>query len=55
MTDAPFLDRAFAAICDTGGRLCGSPSERAATALLKDLGREATGVAVRAEPFEYGG
>ncbi|MDF2234188.1 M28 family peptidase [Albimonas sp. CAU 1670] len=55
MTDAAFLDRAFAAICDTGGRLCGTPSERAATALLKALGREATGVEARAEAFDYAG
>lgn len=55
MTDAPLMTRAFEAICDCGGRLCGTPSERAATALLRDLGAEATGVPARAEPFPYRG
>ena len=55
MTDARFMTRAFEAICDCGGRLCGTESERAATALLRDLGAEAAGVPVRAEPFAYRG
>ncbi|SDX66779.1 PA domain-containing protein [Albimonas donghaensis] len=55
MTDARFITRAFEAICDCGGRLCGTESERAATALLHDLGAEAAGAPVRAEPFAYRG
>jgi hypothetical protein len=43
------------AICGTGGRLTGSESELKATALLADIGAEATGCAARHETFPYGG
>jgi aminopeptidase YwaD len=43
------LDR----ICDCGGRLSGSESEKSSTALLRKLGEEATGVAARVEPVPY--
>jgi hypothetical protein len=52
------LARAFAdlnRICDCGGRLSGSESEKLATALLRRLGEEATGVAARVEPVSYPG
>lgn len=45
----------FERICDCGGRLSGSASERAATALLKSLGSEALGVAPRVEAVPYAG
>ncbi|MEM1131139.1 MAG: M28 family peptidase [Pseudomonadota bacterium] len=45
----------FASICDCGGRLCGTPSEAAAIALLADLGRLATGVPAIHEPVAYEG
>lgn len=38
------LHREFCRICDCGGRLCGTASERAAVALLAELGAEVTGV-----------
>lgn len=43
------LDR----ICDCGGRLSGSESEKSATALLRRLGQEAAGVAGRVEPVPF--
>ncbi|HEX6261062.1 MAG TPA: M28 family peptidase [Woeseiaceae bacterium] len=49
------LWRDFESICDCGGRLAGTDSERAATDLLKSLGREATGVECRVEPVPYAG
>ena len=49
------LWRDFESICDCGGRLAGTESERAATKLLKSLGREATGVACRVERVPYAG
>ncbi|MEM9762945.1 MAG: hypothetical protein AAF968_10585, partial [Pseudomonadota bacterium] len=42
-------------ICDCGGRLCGTPSEAAAIALLADLGEEATGSQPRLEAVAYDG
>ena len=55
MTNDDRLWRDFTAICDTGGRLTGTPSEHAASALLKRLGAEASGVPARAESFAYRG
>ena len=49
------LWRDFESICDCGGRLAGTESERAATELLKSLGREATGVECRVERVPYAG
>lgn len=43
----------FDAICDCGGRLSGSPSEVAATALLARLGAEATGVEATEDAVPY--
>lgn len=45
----------FEAICDCGGRQSGTFSERKATELLENLGREASGVAPRVEDVPYGG
>jgi len=45
----------FAAICDCGGRQSGTPSESAATALLKSLGQEVSGVPARIEDVPYSG
>lgn len=49
------MQKDLEAICDCGGRLCGTGSERAATALLKDLGHEALGAPARAERIDYAG
>jgi aminopeptidase YwaD len=49
------LWRVFESICDCGGRLAGTQSEKAATSLLKHLGRQATGVECRIEHVLYGG
>lgn len=55
-TDQPRdLWRIFESICDCGGRLAGTRSERAATNLLKSLGWEATGVECKVEPVPYAG
>lgn len=43
----------FIRICDCGGRLSGTTSERQATALLEMLGVAATGVACQAMPAPY--
>lgn len=51
----PHLWHDFESICDCGGRLAGTESERAATNLLKSLGREATGVECRVERVSYTG
>lgn len=51
----PHLARDFAAICDCGGRLTGSPSEKRAVQLLERLGSEASGQAVRRVAVPYGG
>lgn len=53
--DSRILSDAFQRICDCGARLCGTPSEEAARALLRDLGAAATGVPARAEPLPYRG
>ena len=45
----------FAAICDCGGRLAGSDSERRAVDLIARLGEKASGVAPRREPVPYQG
>lgn len=45
----------FNAICDCGGRLAGTESERLTFSLIKNLGREATGAAPRSIPVPYGG
>jgi hypothetical protein len=45
----------FNAICDCGGRLSGTQSERLALALVKARGTEATGVRPRSIPVPYGG
>jgi Zn-dependent M28 family amino/carboxypeptidase len=45
----------FEAICDCGGRQSGTPSEQKATALLKQLGQDASGVNARVEDVPYGG
>lgn len=42
-------------ICACGGRLCGTESERTATALLKKIGCDATGVEPRVETVPYPG
>ncbi|WP_375572733.1 M28 family peptidase [Seohaeicola saemankumensis] len=49
------LWRDFIAICDCGGRQSGTPSEQKATALLKQLGQDASGVQARVENVPYGG
>ena len=49
------LHAEFEAICNCGGRLSGTDSERQAVALLKALGRAATGVDARVETVTYGG
>ncbi len=51
-TDSLLLEQ-FNAICDCGGRLSGTPSEEAATALLAKLGQEATGVAPTPQAVPY--
>jgi hypothetical protein len=45
----------FNAICDCGGRLSGTESERLALALVKARASEATGVPPRSIPVPYGG
>lgn len=49
------MRQAFEAICDTGGRLTGTASEKEVVALLKRLGKRATGVDARTESFAYDG
>ncbi len=51
----PSLMQDFAAICDCGGRLAGSDSERRAVDLVARLGEQAAGVAPRREPVPYQG
>ena len=53
--DTNRLRAEFEAICDCGGRLSGTASERRAVALLKRLGAAAAGVDARAESVSYGG
>ena len=45
----------FNSICDCGGRLSGTKSEKLALALVKELATEATGVTPRSIPVPYGG
>src|SRR5712671_1792525 len=45
----------FNAICDCGGRLSGTGSERRALALIRKRAAEATGVTPRTIPVPYGG
>jgi aminopeptidase YwaD len=45
----------FQSLCDCGGRLAGTDSERRALALVKDWGRAATGVEPRSVPVPYAG
>ena len=49
------LHAEFEAICNCGGRRAGTDSERQAIALLKELGRAATGVDARVETVAYDG
>ena len=49
------LHSEFEAICRCGGRRAGTESERRAVALLKELGRTATGVDAHVETVAYGG
>src|SRR5688572_4263005 len=49
------LPAEFEAICNTGGRLAGTESERRAIELVRQLGAAATGVPVRSIPVRYGG
>jgi hypothetical protein len=49
------LWRDFAALCDFGGRLSGTESERQALAFLRQRGAEASGVSCRALPVHYQG
>jgi len=51
----PALLADFAALCDCGGRLAGTDSERAAIALLKERGAAATGRPATSLPARYGG
>lgn len=51
----PALLADFAAICDCGGRLSGTASERRAIALLKEYGAAATGRPATSLPVRYGG
>ena len=49
------LLRDFAAICDCGGRLAGTDSERRAVELIAGLGERACGVAARRQRVPYNG
>lgn len=51
----PDLWRDFATLCDFGGRLSGTQSERQALAFLRTRGAEASGVPCRAVPVRYHG
>jgi len=51
----PELWRDFAALCNFGGRLSGSDSERRALAFLRERGAQASGVPCRAVPVPYQG
>ena len=51
----PSLMQDLAAICDCGGRLAGSESERRAVDLAARLGEQASGIAPRGEPVPYRG
>jgi len=45
----------FLAICDCGGRLAGTESERRAFALINGIAEAATGITARSIPVPYGG
>ena len=51
----PALQRDFDALCDTGGRLSGTESERRAMRLVAELGAAASGVPAVSIPVHYGG
>src|SRR5262249_40859641 len=51
----PQLWRNFLAICDCGGRLAGTESERRAFSLINGIAEAATGVTARSIPVPYGG
>jgi Iap family predicted aminopeptidase len=51
----PDLWRDFATLCDFGGRLSGTESERQALAFLRKRGAQASGVSCRALPVRYDG
>lgn len=52
----PQLWKDFLALCDCGGRLCGTESERRAFALIRERGRLASaGVEATSIPVNYGG
>src|SRR3954467_8113361 len=51
----PALPADFAALCDCGGRLAGTESERRALEFLKRRGAEAAGRRARILPVRYGG
>lgn len=51
----PVLPEQFAAICNTGGRRAGTPSERAALDLIRSMGRDATGQPAQVLPVSYDG
>jgi aminopeptidase YwaD len=45
----------FEALCDFGGRLCGTESERRALAFVRERGGQASGVRVRSLPVRFDG
>lgn len=51
----PVLPQQFAALCDTGGRRAGTPSESAALDLVRQMGQDATGKAAQVLPAPYDG
>jgi aminopeptidase YwaD len=51
----PALHEEFDAICDTGGRLSGTESERRAMRLVAELGAAASGLSGVSIPVQYGG
>lgn len=55
ITTGSRLAEEFHAICDCGGRRSGTESERAAVALLSEVGRAATGVKAVVQPVSYDG
>ena len=56
IADDAALWRDFEAICDCGGRLCGSESERAAVELVARLAQDAApGIPVHFDPVPYSG
>lgn len=51
----PMLRAEFTALCDCGGRLAGTASERRALELLRSLGQAASGHAGTSVPVRYDG